>query len=140
MLIARLVAEAIVASKMSKRVSYVFDTFMDIDRGYFPRNGFIDRRFNPRPAALVVASLASMLPSGVLSVVELSEDQKCRVLDFTIADRSYSLIQGAVANAVQRLGGTALHSAVNLLTGEIMDHSEWQSLPETQALILVESN
>lgn len=140
MLIARLVAEAIIASKTSKRVSYVFDTFMDIDRGYFPRNGFIDRRFNPRPAALVVASLASMLPSGVLSVVELSEDQECRVLDFTIADRSYSLIQGAVANAVQRLGGTALRSAVNLLTGEIMDHSDWQSLPETQALILVESN
>ncbi len=56
---ARLAAEAFIASKSSRRVRYVFDTFMDVDRGYFPRNGFIDRRFDPRAAAVAVASLVA---------------------------------------------------------------------------------
>ena len=30
---------------------FVFDTFADIDRGYYPRFGFIDGHFNLRPAA-----------------------------------------------------------------------------------------
>ncbi|MFV2000864.1 MAG: metallophosphoesterase [Acidimicrobiia bacterium] len=29
---------------------FVLDGFMDHDRGYYPRHGLIDRRFNPRPA------------------------------------------------------------------------------------------
>jgi len=30
--------------------TFVLDGFMDHDRGYYPRHGLIDRRFNPRPA------------------------------------------------------------------------------------------
>ncbi|MBC8259724.1 MAG: metallophosphoesterase [SAR324 cluster bacterium] len=35
--------------KMSKATVFL-DTFIDSDRGYYPRNGLLDRRLNPRPA------------------------------------------------------------------------------------------
>ena len=55
-------AQAMVLSRCGPDVLYVFDTFMDVDRGYYPRDAFIDRRFNPRPAAGVFAVLASLFP------------------------------------------------------------------------------
>lgn len=64
---ARLAAEALLAARLSPRVRYVFDTFMDIDRGYYPRNGFIDRMFNPRPA-LRAYSVMSHLLAGAQAV------------------------------------------------------------------------
>lgn len=51
-------AQALVLSRCGDGVRYVFDTFMDVDRGYYPRRAFIDRRFNPRPAAGVFTLLA----------------------------------------------------------------------------------
>jgi hypothetical protein len=42
-------------------VAMFADTFMDIDRGYFVRNGLVDRRCNLRPAGLAVESLAVYL-------------------------------------------------------------------------------
>jgi len=32
-------------------VRVFLDTFMDVDRGYYTRNGLIDRRCHPRPAS-----------------------------------------------------------------------------------------
>ncbi|WP_315980331.1 hypothetical protein [Aliamphritea spongicola] len=37
------------------------DTFADNDRGYFVKNGVVDRRYNPRSASLVVSNLYSEL-------------------------------------------------------------------------------
>lgn len=54
------VAQSMLLSKSSNDVRYVFDTFMDVDRGYYPRNAFIDRRFNPRPAAQAFTTLTSL--------------------------------------------------------------------------------
>ncbi len=39
----------------------ILDTFADMDRGYFPRNGLTDRRYNPRMAANVYRNLNSLL-------------------------------------------------------------------------------
>ena len=55
-------AQAMVLSRCGPDILYVFDTFMDVDRGYYPRDAFIDRRFNPRPAAGVFTALASLFP------------------------------------------------------------------------------
>src|SRR5690606_18456391 len=54
--------KAFVLSKCHERVRYVYDTFMDVDRGYFPRHAFIDRHFNPRPMALALGSLNAIFP------------------------------------------------------------------------------
>lgn len=54
------VCAAMLFSKTTDRVRYVFDTFMDVDRGYYPRRAFIDRQFNPNPAAHVFAHINSI--------------------------------------------------------------------------------
>ena len=55
------VAETVVAALANPGLATVFDTFVDIDRGYFARNGFFDRRYNPRVASRVYANLHSAL-------------------------------------------------------------------------------
>lgn len=60
-LIANQVAEAVFAGASYDKRPIFFDTFMDVDRGYFRRNGFIDRRFNPRLASRVVRHLHAAL-------------------------------------------------------------------------------
>ena len=48
------------ASRELADATVFVDTFIDSDRGYYPRIGLLDRRFNPRPAfyALKLAALA----------------------------------------------------------------------------------
>lgn len=58
-------AESLVAAFACPQLEMFFDTFIDIDRGYFARNGFFDRRYNPRPASRVYANLHSALASAL---------------------------------------------------------------------------
>ncbi|MBL7162118.1 MAG: metallophosphoesterase [Anaerolineales bacterium] len=53
------IVDAYQASQAMAKTTVFIDTFIDSDRGYYPRNGLLDRRFNPRPAfyALKLASL-----------------------------------------------------------------------------------
>jgi hypothetical protein len=44
------VAQAVEAALRHPDVRVFLDGFMDHDRGYYPRHGLIDRRYNPRPA------------------------------------------------------------------------------------------
>lgn len=48
------------ASRTMSNTTVFIDTFIDSDRGYYPRNGLLDRRFNPR-AAFYALKLASIL-------------------------------------------------------------------------------
>ena len=50
-------AEAAIAGYAHPGVRVLLDTFMDHDRGYFPRAGLYDRRLNPRRAAHVIRHL-----------------------------------------------------------------------------------
>jgi hypothetical protein len=118
---ARMAAEAFIASRTSSRVRYVFDTFMDIDRGYFPRKGFIDRRFNPRPAGLAVASLTSTLPAGALSVQPARSEGDCRVVDFGAAERQFSLVWGTHDAVAGRLAKARWSAAVDLMTQRLFE-------------------
>jgi hypothetical protein len=43
------------AATLDPRPVVIFDTLEDLDRGYYPRHGIYDMRFNPRPAADVLA-------------------------------------------------------------------------------------
>ncbi len=55
------IVDAYNASRTMVNTTVFIDTFVDSDRGYYPRNGLLDRRFNPRPAfyALKLASLVN---------------------------------------------------------------------------------
>ncbi len=55
------VAETAVAGYVYPGVRILLDTFMDHDRGYFPRAGLYDRRLNPRRAALVLRHINSAI-------------------------------------------------------------------------------
>jgi hypothetical protein len=53
------IVDAYKASQTMLNTTLFIDTFVDSDRGYYPRIGLVDRRFNPRPAfyALKLVSL-----------------------------------------------------------------------------------
>lgn len=55
------IVEAALAAAVSPRVLAVADTFMDVDRGYFPRTGLVDRRSNLRPAGRAYGHLHGLL-------------------------------------------------------------------------------
>jgi hypothetical protein len=55
------IVEAALAAAVSPRVLAVADTFMDVDRGYFPRTGLIDRRSNLRAAGRAYGHLHGLL-------------------------------------------------------------------------------
>lgn len=59
------VAAALFAAHAVPRVGVWLDTFADVDRGYFPRTGLVDRRYNPRLAGRVCRNLNSALSTGM---------------------------------------------------------------------------
>jgi 3',5'-cyclic AMP phosphodiesterase CpdA len=106
------VAQAMIMSKASPRVRYVFDTFMDVDRGYFPRHAFIDRRYNPRPAAHAFTTLTALLSH----VERLEVRREADGLRFTAQGRHYQLLCCDAAQAAARVrtapAGTAVHDLI----------------------------
>jgi 3',5'-cyclic AMP phosphodiesterase CpdA len=58
------IAEAMLVGAMSERITPFADTYIDQDRGYFPRQGLYDARFNPRPASHVVRNFHSYFSSS----------------------------------------------------------------------------
>jgi hypothetical protein len=58
------VAEALLAATALPEVTVLLDGLLDKDRGYHPRPGLLDRRCNPRPAAMVLRSLARLVAAG----------------------------------------------------------------------------
>jgi Icc-related predicted phosphoesterase len=62
---ARLGAAAAAAIAESEGVEMFFDTFTDHDRGYYMRHGILDRRCNPRLAALEIAKITTVLAAKV---------------------------------------------------------------------------
>lgn len=56
--VAERVARTFHAARKNPDIHVFLDTTVDHDRGYFPRNGLLDRRGNPREAFVVLARLA----------------------------------------------------------------------------------
>ncbi|WP_454631610.1 metallophosphoesterase family protein [Bradyrhizobium cenepequi] len=67
-------------------LAMLVDTFMDVDRGYFVRNGLVDRRCNLRPAGLAVEALAAYC-AGPAEIVPLDASGG-RAFACRMADRS----------------------------------------------------
>jgi hypothetical protein len=64
------VAEAALAAHLAGNVDLYFDTFEDVDRGYFVRHGLVDRRYNPRLAARVLQHLRAAVAGHDLGGLE----------------------------------------------------------------------
>ena len=72
---AKRIAVGIVAANQLRNIEVVLDTFADSDRGYFARNGLVDRRYNPRLTSRVVSNLCALLSRHGDTSVELIETQ-----------------------------------------------------------------
>lgn len=59
------VAEAWAAARAFPEAWVGVDTFVDHDRGYYPRHGLLDRHGVPRPALVALRALARLAPEGV---------------------------------------------------------------------------
>ena len=72
-------AEALVAAYAYPEVKVFLDTFVDHDRGYFPRVGLYDRRINPRKSAHVVRTLNTALQrfGSEISIPETQPEKSC---------------------------------------------------------------
>ncbi|MBF2760195.1 MAG: metallophosphoesterase [Ectothiorhodospiraceae bacterium AqS1] len=51
----------VLSAHANPAIDPICDTLTDVDRGYFPRRGLFDRRFNPRPTAFMVQRLNRIL-------------------------------------------------------------------------------
>ncbi len=76
-------AEALIAAYAYPNVRVFLDTFVDHDRGYFPRVGLYDRMINPRKSAYVIGNLnkALQIYGSKISVKEELDNTGCTVFD-----------------------------------------------------------
>ena len=93
MLAAR-VAEAAVAKAAYPDVLMTLDTFMDIDRGYFARNGLVDRRNNPRPAAAALRRLSQRLAGCAVRIESIVREPQRASLRLTVDGQGLDLAIG----------------------------------------------
>ena len=129
--VANRVAEAAIAGYAYPGVKILIDTFMDHDRGYFPRVGLYDRRLNPRRAAFVLRHLSSAINRYGAEIVEISKkvSRDWATITFHSPQTIYTLklpqtlnapAVSAEANTIDLTTGTInpckLNSGVPLLT------------------------
>ncbi|MFA9496500.1 MAG: metallophosphoesterase [Candidatus Bathyarchaeota archaeon] len=126
------VAEAAVAGYAYPDVRIFLDTFMDHDRGYFPRAGLYDRRLNPRRAALVLRHLNSAINTyGTdINTPTKNSTNDWTTINFHSSQKSYCLHlpHTTDAQALQTEPTT-----VDLITGDI----NTLKLPEGSQYLIV---
>ena len=95
------VAQAMVLSRFENGVWFIFDTFMDVDRGFYPRTAFIDRRFNPRATARACRRLSALFPEQEPFIA--SEGSSAEEIPFTHLNRKHLLVCAPRPRAVKLL-------------------------------------
>jgi len=109
------VAQAMLLSRATPEVRWIFDTFMDVDRGYFPRHGFIDRRFDPRPAAHAFTTLTALLPGGE---VQVRPGATARSLHVATDVANFELLACSEEEGLALLSAHPCHWVHDLVRGE----------------------
>ncbi len=81
--VAHVVGETLISSMAVEHIEIFFDTLIDHDRGYFPRHGFMDRRYNPRPAYHIFRHLYRAVSGDLenLSISEIGTNPGIRAFD-----------------------------------------------------------
>ncbi len=121
------VAEATFAAWAAGNVDLTFDTFEDIDRGYFVRHGLVDRRYNPRLAARVLRHLQAALAGRDREDVRdtLAEDSEHgRLLTVTFSTGRVVLVlpgKGFTAGELEAVSGTGDLSLLDLGEGTVTE-------------------
>jgi hypothetical protein len=90
------VAEAVVAASAFPGVMSILDTFVDHDRGYCPRAGLVDRRYDLRAAGAAFANLTAELAQPI-NGIKAHEIDDGRIIAFSSSKQSYALVLPATA-------------------------------------------
>ncbi len=116
--VANRVAEAIIAAYAYFNVEVFLDTFVDHDRGYFPRVGLYDRRVNPRMGGKLVKNLQAALNRyGSEITVTGIIDGEPRVVLFESKENKYRLtLPGKEGEAFEAQVDSTV---IDLISGEI---------------------
>jgi hypothetical protein len=67
------IAEALAASIAMKSIDIWLDTFIDHDRGYYPRHGLLDRRYNPRSNFYVFRHLQHAIGGSTSHMIKMDK-------------------------------------------------------------------
>ena len=120
-------AQAMVLSRFENGVLFIFDTFMDVDRGFYPRNAFIDRRFNPRAAARACRRLSALFPEREPFVA--SEGNSTEEIPFKHWNRKNLLVCAPRTRAVALLeslpGDTGVQDLIAERSGSGLSLRRW---------------
>jgi predicted phosphodiesterase len=135
------VAETIAVAFGLHDVDVFLDTFVDHDRGYFPRTGLVDRRFNPRPASFVFRHLHSAL-GPACHELSLGQEYKIpggRLLSLTRSGQPLVLILPRKTLVVSEftagcrpISGAGTGRAIDLVSGLIIKF-DWQRVKSKKA-------
>lgn len=137
-------AEATAAALTADRLTVFLDTLVDQDRGYFMRNGLIDRMFNPRLATWMVRNLHAVLKvvGGEMTALDIGETSGGRVAMLQGAEEHLRLFLllpedeldvGAAVGAHACYSDSGAGNWVNLKTGDITSCT-WQKDGERAVL------
>ena len=86
------VAETLATALAAKDVAVFVDTFVDHDRGYYPRNGLLDGRYNPRSSYYVLFHLQRALGSGQHEIKMTPIDASAGIRAFALETRPYRCV------------------------------------------------
>src|SRR5690606_1736737 len=99
--------------------------FMDVDRGYFPRNGLINRRYDPRPAGLALAALNAVFNEpGPASVERIDGPADSRLCRFRAGSQEYELAYGPASALRGHASATPRKRVIDLLAQEALEGEE----------------
>jgi hypothetical protein len=118
------IAETVFAGLAHPDVAVYLDTFMDVDRGYFPRTGFIDRRYNPRLASRVYAALHATLAGDALSLVGEQRSESATILYGRAGESDLALVLPAHPQVLPPLDGWTTFSGEMDRSIEVVNLSE----------------
>ena len=108
-------AETLIAAYYYSQARILLDTFIDHDRGYYPRHGLYDKLHNPRKPAKILRNLDAALTKHLSPILEISKDTvDWTTITLTTTDKIITL-NLPHTNTPQRKNGIV----INLETGEI---------------------
>jgi 3',5'-cyclic AMP phosphodiesterase CpdA len=92
------IGEAVLTGLAHPGIDLMLDTFDDIDRGYFARNGLVDRRFNPRLAGLVYRHMhAALAPHAPITLESRQVTKNLITCAFSAGGKRHLLLLPRVA-------------------------------------------
>jgi len=131
--VANRAAESLVAAAASPRLKVFLDTFVDLDRGYFPRVGLYDRRLNPRRGADVVRHLHNAMDTygADVRMSSCEESGGWKVLEFRSSETIYRMLLPHDAGNLDSQVNLNLGSGgqlINLVPGTISELTDGNTL------------